>query len=90
MTNLDGIIRRQANISSYFDMLAPCFPIFEESCVRSKMKSKEKLPESFLINLYAYTLSYWDFSQTLAVHAKPDQDYAYVYLLRPGPHVLEC
>ena len=61
-------------MSRYFDFLAPCFPIFEEACLREKLKNKEKLPESFLINLYAYTLSYWDFSQTLAVYRRPDQD----------------
>jgi hypothetical protein len=61
---------------SYFDFLAPCFPIFEESCLRNKIKNKEQLPESFLINLYAYTLPYWDFGQTLALYPRPDQDYA--------------
>lgn len=40
------------------------------------MKNKEQLPESLMINLYAYTLSYWDFSQTLALYHRPDHDYA--------------
>lgn len=70
------MLRVKSDIISYNDFLAPCLPIFEESCVRSKLKNKEQLPESFLINLYAYTLSYWDFSQTLALYTRPDQDYA--------------
>lgn len=41
------------------------------------MKHREELPPSFLCNLFAFTLSYWDFSQTLSVYSKPDQDYAW-------------
>jgi hypothetical protein len=70
------MLRVKSDMISYFDFLAPCFPLFEESCLRNKIKNKEQLPESFLINLYAYTLSYWDFSQTLALYPRPDQDYA--------------
>ena len=66
----------QSNSISYFDFLAPCFPIFEESGVLNKMKNKEQIPDNFLINLYAYTLSYWDFSQTLSLYPSQDQDYA--------------
>lgn len=66
----------QSDSISYFDFLAPCFPIFEESSVLNKMKNKEQIPDNFLINLYAYTLSYWDFSQTLSVYPSQDQDYA--------------
>lgn len=96
MAQCTGAIRRQAfgavwltrkrmrclvsDRFSYFDFLAPCFPIFEESRVRDKIKNKDELRESFLINLYAYTLSYWDSSQTLALYPRPDQDYAYVVL----------
>jgi predicted hotdog family 3-hydroxylacyl-ACP dehydratase len=70
------MLRVKSDIVSYDDFLAPCFPIVEESSVRIKLKNKEQLPESFLINLYAYTLSYWDFSQTLALYTRPDQDNA--------------
>ena len=37
----------------------------------------QALPQSFVINLYAYILSYWDFSQLLSLYPKPDQDYAW-------------
>ena len=76
------MVRSESNMTSYFDLLAPCFPIFEESFVRNKMKNKENLAESSLINLHAYALSYWDFGQTLALYPKPDQDYASVMSLR--------
>lgn len=61
----------------YFDEIHCCFPVMMESCVLTRVKNKEQLPPSFMANLAAYILSYWDLSQPLSLCPKPDQDYAW-------------
>ncbi len=64
-------------LTLYFENLHCAFPIMDESCILDRRKSKEQMPPSFLVNIYAYILFHWDSCQTLSLHPKPDQDYAW-------------
>ena len=43
----------------------------------ARLKDRGQLPQTFLVNLIAHALFYWDLSPSLASHARPDQDFAW-------------
>ena len=69
--------RVHADTRSYFEEIHPCFPIVEEKCLLARLGNMDEIPQSFLCNLYASMLFYWDLSPSLARHPRPDQDLAW-------------
>ena len=64
-------------LANYYENFAPCYPLSEEDCVMPRCKDRSQLPPTFLVNVVAYALFYWDTSPALASYARPDQDFAW-------------
>ena len=64
-------------VSAFYENVHPAFPITEEHCVVIRLKDRSQLPQTFLINMVAYSLFYWDLSPSLATYARPNQDFAW-------------
>ena len=64
-------------VSAFYENVHPAFPITEEHCVVTRLKDRSQLPQTFLINLIAFSLFYWDLSPGLATYARPNQDFAW-------------
>ena len=47
-------------VSAFYENVHPAFPITEEHCVVIRLKDRSQLPQTFLINMVAYSLFYWD------------------------------
>jgi hypothetical protein len=62
---------------NYYEHFAPCYPLTEEDCVITRCKDRNQLPITFMVNLVAYAIFYWDASPALVGYAKPDQDFAW-------------
>lgn len=64
-------------VSSFYENVHPAFPVTEEHCLVSRLKDRQMVPQTFLVNLVANALFYWDLSPALANHARPSQDFAW-------------
>ncbi|EXJ91924.1 hypothetical protein A1O3_00474 [Capronia epimyces CBS 606.96] len=68
-------------LDNYYDNIHPCYPITDEEYVLSQIKDHKStsmsLSRTFVVNLVAYALFYWDPSAALATFPKPDQDFAW-------------
>ena len=57
----------------YFDVVHPCFPVIDETSFWSLWrKDPRRISPTLLCDLYAVTLAYWDCSDKLRGHSRPD------------------
>jgi len=81
--NLPGELLEQVEpfldkvLATYYEHVNPCYPVTEEEYVMNRLKDRNQLPQTFLVNVVAHSLFYWDLSSALGTHARPDQDFAW-------------
>ena len=63
-------------LSRYFDKVHPCFPIIDESSFWTLWrKDARRISPTLLCDVYAVTLAYWECSERLRGHPRPDTQF---------------
>lgn len=61
---------------TYFDHLHPCFPIVDEKTFADMWhKNNDRISSTLICDLYASALSFWNTSEMLRQHQKPDSHF---------------
>lgn len=62
-----------AKLDRYFDKLHPCFPILDEKTFHEVwQKDSNRLSSALVCDIYASALHFWNTSERLKQHPRPD------------------